>query len=65
MEELSHYVNGKRTNGTSGRFADVYNPATGDVQARVPLASKAELDAAAGSSHPMRAGLARPQPPRT
>ena len=30
--------------GQSGRFADVYNPATGEVQARVPLASQAELD---------------------
>ncbi|MEO1277260.1 MAG: CoA-acylating methylmalonate-semialdehyde dehydrogenase, partial [Pseudomonadota bacterium] len=29
--------------GTSGRFADVFNPATGEVQARVPLASTAEV----------------------
>ncbi|WP_372603649.1 CoA-acylating methylmalonate-semialdehyde dehydrogenase [Actibacterium sp.] len=46
MQELSHFINGQRVAGTSGRFADVYNPATGEVQARVPLASKAELDAA-------------------
>ncbi len=45
MEELSHYVNGARVTGTSGRFADVYNPATGEVQAKVPLATKAEVDA--------------------
>ena len=32
--------------GSSGRFGDVFNPATGEVQARVPLASKEELDAA-------------------
>ena len=32
--------------GTSGRFADVFNPATGEVQARVPLASRAEVAAA-------------------
>jgi malonate-semialdehyde dehydrogenase (acetylating) / methylmalonate-semialdehyde dehydrogenase len=44
MEELSHWIDGKRVAGTSGRFADVFNPATGEVQARVPLASKAELD---------------------
>jgi hypothetical protein len=36
--------------GTSGRFADVFNPATGEVQAKVPLASKAELDAAVASA---------------
>jgi len=44
--ELTHYINGAHVKGTSGRFSDVYNPATGDVQARCPLASKAELDAA-------------------
>lgn len=43
MEELSHFINGKRVAGTSGRFADVYNPATGEAQARVPLASAAEV----------------------
>ena len=46
METLGHWINGKRVEGTSGRFADVYNPATGEVQARVALASKEELDAA-------------------
>ncbi|WP_430448464.1 CoA-acylating methylmalonate-semialdehyde dehydrogenase [Rhodophyticola sp.] len=46
MEELSHWINGQHVKGTSGRFADVMNPATGEVQARVPLASKEELDAA-------------------
>lgn len=45
MQELTHYVNGEMVNGTSGRFADVYNPAIGEVQARVPLASTAEVDA--------------------
>ncbi|MDE3028658.1 MAG: CoA-acylating methylmalonate-semialdehyde dehydrogenase, partial [Paracoccaceae bacterium] len=44
MKELTHWINGKHVKGTSGRFADVMNPATGEVQARVPLASKAELD---------------------
>ena len=44
MKELTHWINGRHVKGKSGRFADVYNPATGEVQARVPLASKAELD---------------------
>jgi len=43
-KELTHYIGGEHVKGTSGRFADVYNPATGEVQATVPLASKAELD---------------------
>jgi malonate-semialdehyde dehydrogenase (acetylating)/methylmalonate-semialdehyde dehydrogenase len=43
---LQHYVNGARVEGTSGRSADVYNPATGEVSAKVPLASKAEVEKA-------------------
>ena len=50
MQELTHWINGHHVKGTSGRFADVFNPATGEVQARVPLASKAELDAAVASA---------------
>ncbi|EKD60997.1 MAG: hypothetical protein ACD_54C00443G0001, partial [uncultured bacterium] len=46
MKEIGHWINGKLVAGTSGKFADVFNPATGEVQARVALASKAELDAA-------------------
>lgn len=46
MEELTHFINGKRVAGTSGRFADVFNPATGEIQARLPLATPAELNAA-------------------
>ena len=46
MQELTHYINGEHVKGTSGRFADVFNPATGEVQAKVPLASKEEFDAA-------------------
>ena len=43
-QELTHYIDGEHVKGTSGRFADVFNPATGEVQAKVPLASKSELD---------------------
>ena len=50
MQELSHWIDGRHVKGTSGRFADVFNPATGEVQARVPLASAAELDAAVASA---------------
>ena len=46
MKTIGHWINGREVDGTSGRFADVFNPATGEVQARVALASKAELDAA-------------------
>ncbi|NDA30233.1 MAG: aldehyde dehydrogenase family protein, partial [Alphaproteobacteria bacterium] len=46
MKELSHYINGEYVKGSSGRFADVYNPATGEVQAKVPLASEEEMQMA-------------------
>ncbi len=46
MQELTHYLNGEHVKGTSGRFADVYNPAIGEVIARTPLASTAEMDIA-------------------
>jgi len=45
MEQIAHYVNGERVEGESGRYTDVYNPATGEVQAQCPLASKSEVDA--------------------
>ena len=45
MRAIHHWIDGKATPGTSGRTADVFNPATGEVQARVDLASRAEIDA--------------------
>ena len=45
-QELQHYINGQRVNGTSGRFGDVYNPALGIVTKQVPLASKSEVETA-------------------
>src|SRR5215472_13361346 len=50
MRELSHFIGGKHVQGASGRFGDVYNPATGEVQARAPFASRAEMRKAVESS---------------
>ena len=36
--------------GTSGRDGDVFDPNTGQVQARISLATEAELDAAVQSA---------------
>jgi malonate-semialdehyde dehydrogenase (acetylating) / methylmalonate-semialdehyde dehydrogenase len=46
MRTINHFVGGQEVAGKSGRFGDVFNPATGEVQAKVALASKAEVDAA-------------------
>ncbi|MCB9998289.1 MAG: CoA-acylating methylmalonate-semialdehyde dehydrogenase [Methylobacteriaceae bacterium] len=45
-KELTHFIGGKHVKGTSGRFTDAYQPMTGEVISRVPLASKAEVRAA-------------------
>ncbi|MEQ5795287.1 CoA-acylating methylmalonate-semialdehyde dehydrogenase [Paracoccus sp. NFXS7] len=44
MKEIHHWIDGKEYKGTSGRFSEVYNPATGEVQARLSLITKAEMD---------------------
>ena len=46
MQELSHFIGGENVKGASGRFAEVFNPATGEVQAKVPLASNDEISKA-------------------
>lgn len=40
---LYHYIQGQKVPGTSDRLGDVYNPATGAVSKRVPLASAEEV----------------------
>ena len=46
MSDIQHYVGGKPVDGSSGRWGDVYNPATGDKIRRVAFASAAEIDRA-------------------
>jgi malonate-semialdehyde dehydrogenase (acetylating) / methylmalonate-semialdehyde dehydrogenase len=43
MRNIGHFIGGKDVAGTSGRTADVFQPMTGEVIAKVALASKAEL----------------------
>ena len=62
MNEITHFINGEHVKGTSGRFADVFNPATGKVQAKVPLANKAELDAAIANAKEAQIGWAKVNP---
>ena len=46
MREISHFIAGRAVAGASGRFGDIFDPNLGEVQARVALASAAELDLA-------------------
>jgi len=44
MNRISHWVNNKVVAGTSGKSGKVFNPATGEQQAEVDLASVADAD---------------------
>ncbi|MCI5053397.1 MAG: CoA-acylating methylmalonate-semialdehyde dehydrogenase [Pelagibacteraceae bacterium] len=46
MKNIFHFVDGKEFTGESKRSADVFNPATGEIQAKVNLASKSDVNAA-------------------
>jgi malonate-semialdehyde dehydrogenase (acetylating) / methylmalonate-semialdehyde dehydrogenase len=64
MRDVHHFINGKQVAGTSGRFGDIYNPNTGEVQARVQLATEAELGAAVDSARAAFAGWSTTNPQR-
>jgi malonate-semialdehyde dehydrogenase (acetylating)/methylmalonate-semialdehyde dehydrogenase len=46
MRDIGHFIGGSEVKGASGRFGDVFNPNTGEVQAKVALAAKAEVEKA-------------------
>ncbi len=46
MREIGHFIGGQPVAGTSGKFGDVYNPASGEITARVALADAGEVDKA-------------------
>jgi malonate-semialdehyde dehydrogenase (acetylating)/methylmalonate-semialdehyde dehydrogenase len=44
MREIGHFIGGTQVAGTSGKYGDVFDPASGEIQARVALANAAEVD---------------------
>ncbi len=46
VRTLEHYIGGRWVASDSRQFGDVYNPAVGEVIARVPLGTAADLDRA-------------------
>jgi malonate-semialdehyde dehydrogenase (acetylating)/methylmalonate-semialdehyde dehydrogenase len=50
VRELSHFIDGQRAAGASGRFGDVFDPTLGRVSAHVPLANAAEVAAAVAAA---------------
>jgi malonate-semialdehyde dehydrogenase (acetylating)/methylmalonate-semialdehyde dehydrogenase len=64
MREIGHFIGGKAVAGTGGRFADVFNPATGEAQAKVALAGAGELQAAVEAARAAQPGWAAVNPQR-
>ncbi|MGH9185918.1 MAG: aldehyde dehydrogenase family protein, partial [Acidimicrobiales bacterium] len=50
MRRINHYIGGKLVPGESGRSGPVYNPATGEQQAEVDIASAEEVDGAVAAA---------------
>ncbi len=50
MREIGHFIAGRMVAGASGRFGDVFNPASGEIAAKVALASAAEVDQAVAAA---------------
>ncbi len=64
MRDIHHFVNGQTLIGKSGRFGDVFNPNTGEVQARVQFATDAEMELAVQSAAAAQIGWAATNPQR-
>ena len=64
VPDIHHFIGGTTVPGTSGRYGDVYNPATGEVEKRVALASAAELAAAVENAKAAQPGWAATNPQR-
>jgi malonate-semialdehyde dehydrogenase (acetylating)/methylmalonate-semialdehyde dehydrogenase len=62
--QIPHFIDGQRTAGQSGRTADVFDPSTGSVQATVPMAGQADIDAAVASAVEAQKGWAATNPQR-
>ncbi|MEO0793244.1 MAG: aldehyde dehydrogenase family protein, partial [Pseudomonadota bacterium] len=63
-DELYHFINGARVQGKSGKTADVFWPMTGEVAAKVPLASPDELAAAVANAKAAQPAWAATNPQR-
>ena len=64
MREVGHFIGGKTVKGTSGRQGDIYNPNTGEVQAKVALANKADVEAAVANAAAAQPAWAATNPQR-
>jgi malonate-semialdehyde dehydrogenase (acetylating)/methylmalonate-semialdehyde dehydrogenase len=64
MRDIPHFIHGRFEPGAGGRHGDVFDPNTGKVQARVPLASPADLQRAVASAQQAQPAWAALNPQR-
>ena len=64
MREIGHFIGGKSVKGVSGRFGDVFDPNTGEVQAKVALAKKSEMEHAIANAEAAQKVWAATNPQR-
>jgi len=64
MRDIGHFIGGKTVKGTSGRQGDVFDPNTGEVQAKVALASKNEVEQAIANAEAAQPAWAATNPQR-
>ena len=64
MRNVGHFIGGREIAGQSGRFADVFQPMTGDVIAKVALASASDMRQAVENAKAAQPAWAATNPQR-
>jgi malonate-semialdehyde dehydrogenase (acetylating) / methylmalonate-semialdehyde dehydrogenase len=64
MRDIGHFIGGNRVKGTSGRWGDVFDPNTGEVQAKVALAKHSEVEHAIAVAEAAQPAWAATNPQR-
>ena len=62
MREIGHFIGGKAVKGASGRFGDIFDPNTGEVQAKVALAKHSEVEHAIANAQAAQPAWAATNP---
>ena len=64
VTQVKHYINGKQVSGRNGRTSSVFNPATGEQTALVPIANAADVADAVAAATKAAPGWAATTPLR-
>src|SRR6478735_994114 len=64
LRQIEQFIAGGAAGAASTRFADVFDPNTGQIQARVAFSSMADLDSAMAKAQAAQPGWAATNPQR-